>query len=324
MDYRQLSSSSIKVSVICFGTWALGNDSWWGHQSDKHSDEALELAVASGVNFIDTAPVYGRGHSEEVIGDFFKKQGNREKIIIATKLGLRWEGRKILHDLSQKRALQEIDDSRKRLRTDYIDLYQVHWPDPATPISQTASLMHDFFRKGIIKSIGVSNYSVGQMEEFMKFCPLHSLQPQYSMFVRGVETEIVPFCGKHNISIITYAPLYSGILTGKFFFDNAPIPNDINRKSKANEFQEPRLSINKKTLTHLKDIAAKYNKTLTQLAINWNFSQSGVTSAIVGMRNKRQFKDNLGSVGWSISPEDMLRINSVLKQRERELESINT
>ncbi len=323
MEMRQLGSSGLKVPVICFGTWAFGNDSWWGHQSDKHSQEALELALSSGANFIDTAPVYGRGHSEEVIGDFLKKSDNREKVIISTKLGLRWEGRSILHDLSKKRALQEIDDSRKRLKTDYIDLYQVHWPDPATPISEIASLMHEFFQKGIIKSIGVSNYSVQQMEEFMKSSPLHSLQPQYNMFVRSIEKEIIPFCKKHNISIITYAPLYSGILTGKFFFDNTPIPNDINRKSKANDFQEPRLSINKKALMQLKDIAVRYNKTLAQLAINWNFNQAGVTSAIVGIRNKTQLKDNLGSVGWNISSEDMLHIKSILDQRENDLGLIN-
>jgi len=315
MEYRRLGSSSLEVSVICLGTWAFGGDKWWGHQEDKDSLAVLEGALARGVNFIDTAPVYGRGHSEEVIGSFITQENIREKVILATKLGLRWDGRNIFHDLSTKRMIQEIDDSRKRLKTDYFDLYQVHFPDPDTPIGQVAELMYKFYQEGIIKAIGVSNYSAAQINEFKKHSPIHSLQPSYSMFNRGIEEDIVPFCIESSIGIITYAPLYSGLLTGKFFLDDRKIPNDINRKMKRQDLEEPRFSINKEALTELRKIASSCGRTLTQLVINWNFNQKGITSAIVGTRKASQLEDNLGSVGWKISEGDLKTIEGILSER---------
>ena len=285
MEYKILGKSQLNVSKIILGTWAFGGDTWWGKQDDKDSSETLQGAIDHGINTIDTAPVYGRGRSERIIGAFLRKRNLRQKVILATKTGLSWQGHKILHNLSKKRMLEEIDESRRRLETDYFDLYQVHWPDPGTPVGGTAETMYKFYQTGIIKAIGVSNYSVEQMEEFRKYCPLHSLQPPYSMFDRKIEKDIVPFCMENNIAIITYAPLYSGILTGKFFFDNIPVPDDTNRKMKKKDFQEPRLSINKATLSQLKAIASQYKKTLTHLVINWNFSQKGITSSIAGMRN---------------------------------------
>jgi len=316
MNYRSLGKSDLEPSVLALGTWAFGNDRWWGNQSDKHSQEVLELAIESGVNLIDTAPVYGRGHSERVIGAFLKNRGLREKVILATKLGLSWEGRNIFHNLTTQRMLEELDESRKRLDTDYFDLYQVHWPDPETPIAKTAETMHQFYQKKIIKAVGLSNYSVEQMQEFMKYCPLHCLQPQYSMFFRDIETEVLPFCREREISVITYAPLYSGILSGKFFLEGVQVPLDLNRKIKDKEFKEPRISINTQALQGLKEIASSYQKTLSQLAINWNFSQNGVTSAISGMRSRNQFEDNIGSCGWEMSGEDMARITKILDARE--------
>ncbi|MCP4652486.1 MAG: aldo/keto reductase [Candidatus Omnitrophica bacterium] len=318
MDYRKVSGSDMKVSVIALGTWAFGNDCWWGHQDDAKSCDVLSEAIASGINLIDTAPIYGRGHSEEVVGKFLQKQGLREQVILATKLGLKWEDKnpKIFHDLTPAKMLEEIDASRKRLRTDYIDIYQVHWPDPDNPIGKTAETMHKFYQKGIIRAVGVSNYSVGQMQEFKKYCPLHTLQPQYSMFERSIESEVVPFCTESNIAIFAYAPLYAGILTGKFFLDNVPIPNDVNRKVKQIELTEPRFSINKEFFKKLKNIASSYGKTLTQLAINWNFNQEGITLAIVGTRSVTQLKDNLGSTDWQISPDDMEKIKELLEWRK--------
>lgn len=315
MDYRKLGNSDIKVPPMSLGTWVFGGDHWWGKQADRDSVEVMEAAIRSGINTFDTAPIYGRGRSEKIIGDFIRKRKIREKIVLATKLGLEWQGSKILHNLTKKRMLKELDDSRQRLSTDYFDLYQVHWPDPATPIAQTAELMHSFFQKGTIKAIGVSNYSLEQLREFMKYSPLHSLQPQYSCFERGIEEEIIPFCIQNNVSIITYAPLYSGILTGKFFFEGIKVPNDTNRDLKKKDLEEPGCSINKEALSRLKDIAANYQKTLAQLVINWNFSQNGITSTIVGTRNLSQFKDNLGACNWQISRDDMDKIDKILKER---------
>lgn len=319
MERRKLGASELKVSVVCLGTWAFGNDSWWGYQNDKDSFEVLEQALNSGINLIDTAPVYGRGHSERVIGAFNKKRKLRDKMILATKLGLRWEGRKMLHDLSRNRMLAELDESRKRLDTDYFDLYQVHWPDPDTSIRATAELMYDFYKKGLIKAVGVSNYSVEQMEEFMRYCPIHSLQPFYNMFVRDIECDIIPYCSKKSIGILTYAPLHSGLLTGKFFLDGAKVPNDINRKIKKKDLEEPNFSINKEALLKLKLLADKYSKTLTQLAINWNYNQKGITSCIVGTRKSAQLEDNCGGAGWKISRDDLEKIDSILKERKSKI-----
>ena len=316
MEYRKLGSSSLEVSTICLGTWAFGGDKWWGHQEDNDSLAVLEEALARGVNFIDTAPVYGRGHSEEVIGEFITQGNCREKIILATKLGLRWDGRSILHDLSRKRMFDEIDVSRRRLKTDYFDLYQVHWHDPNTPIGQTAEIMYKFYQEGIIKAIGVSNYSVTQMLEFKKYSPIHSFQPSYSMFDREIEEDIVPFCIENSIGIITYAPLYSGLLTGKFFLDDTKIPSDINRKMKSQDLEEPCFSINKTILLKLKEVAESYGKTLAQLVLNWNYNQKGITSSIVGTRKLAQLYDNLGSVDWKISEEDLRTIDAYLAERQ--------
>lgn len=322
MQKRKISNLDLEVSVISLGTWAFGSDKWWGKQNDTDSQEVLETAIAKGITTIDAAPVYGRGHSEKVIGRFLKRKKLRESIILATKVGLSWHGAKISHDLKPKRMMEEIDESRKRLETDYIDIYQVHWPDPDTPIPETAQVMQKLYQKGIIRAVGVSNYSVEQMEEFKKYCPLHSLQPQYSMFERTIEDSTVPFCIKNNIAILSYAPLYAGILTGKFFFDNVAVPDDINRKMKKEDLKEPRLSINKETLERLRDIASSYGKNLTQLAINWNLNQEGITSTLVGTRNAHQLEDNLGGAGWKISDADMEKIKLILKERDMAISKI--
>jgi aryl-alcohol dehydrogenase-like predicted oxidoreductase len=322
MDYRKINNIEMPILPLTLGTWAFGGDIWWGAQQDKDSVEVLNLAFEKGITMIDTAPVYGRGRSERVVGDFLRKNKLREKVVVATKLGLAWQGPQILHDLSKKRVLAEVDLSRKRLQTDYFDLYQVHWPDPDTPIAETAETMHKLKQKGITKAVGVSNYSVDQMSEFMKYCPIDSLQPEYSMFKRDIEPEIVPFCQDNDIAIISYAPLYSGLLTGKFFLTDTDIPKDRNRKLKSFHFTEPYFSINKETLQELKVIASGYEKTIAQLVINWNFSQSGITSSIVGSRKEKQLEENLGSMGWKLSTEDQEKIDEILKQRTRKINAV--
>ncbi len=315
MEHRTLGNSGIQVSVITVGTWAFGGDVWWGRQEDRDSVAVLRSAIEEGVTTVDTAPIYGRGRSERIIGDFIQKNKLRSSIVLATKVGLSWDGPKIIHNLTKQRMLEEVDESRQRLKTDYFDLYQVHWPDPDTDIGETAALMYQLFQKGIIKAVGVSNYSLGQMKEFMNHCPLHSLQPQYSMFERSIEEEIVPFCQSRGIAIVAYAPLYSGILTGKFFFGGVPVPDDLNRRIKRKEFEEPYFSINRDTLEALRVIAQSYGRTLTQLAINWNICQPGISSAIVGTRTFAQLKDNLGSIGWCVSTQDMAKIRAILDAR---------
>lgn len=318
MKYRNFPGLEREGSVISLGTWAFGSDAWWGSQDDKNSFAVLEKALELGINIIDTAPVYGRGHSEEIIGQYLKKFNTREEVILATKLGLSWKGPRIFHDLKREKMLQELDESRKRLQTDYFDIYQVHWPDPDTPIRQTAELMNEFYKKGIIKAVGVSNYSVGQMREFMKYCPVHTLQPPYNMFIRGIEEEIVPFCIENGIAIISYTPLQSGILTGKFFFEGVKVPQDMARRNHQ-DLQKPRWDINKETLGKLKDMAAKYNKSLTQLVLNWTCNRRGITSVIAGARKVTQIEENAASADWEISQEDRQAIDKILEDREEKI-----
>ncbi|MFH1504177.1 MAG: aldo/keto reductase [Candidatus Omnitrophota bacterium] len=318
MEYKIISNTDLKVSVITLGTWAFGGDVWWGAQQDKDSMEALDAAIEKGITTIDTAPVYGRGRSERVIGVFIKKRKLREKVVLATKLGLSWEGPKILHNLSKKRMLDELDESRQRLQTDYFDIYQVHWPDPNTSIGETAEVMCSLYEKGIIKAVGVSNYSAARMKEFMKYSPLHSLQPPYNMFKRSIEKDIVPFCLENNISILSYIPLQSGILTGKFFFDDVEVPDDLCRRNHK-DLKQPYFSVNKQALTKIKEIADKYKKTLTQLVLNWTYSQQGITSIITGARNLKQLEENIDAVGWKINSEDNMEIESILREREHNI-----
>ncbi len=322
MEYRKLGSLELEVSALGLGTWAFGGDRWWGPQNEIDSISTLSRTIEEGINFIDTAPVYGRGHSEKLIGKFLKEKGLREKIVLATKLGLSWEKKKIYHNLKRERMWEEIDESRKRLQTDYIDLYQVHWPDPETSIKETAQTMYEFYKKKLIKAVGVSNYSVEQMQKFMKYCPLHTLQPPYNMFRREIEREIVPFCIENNISIISYIPLHSGILTGKFFFNAVRIPNDLCRKNHR-DLKEPYYSLNKEVLKEIKDIASTYNKTLTQFVLNWTYHRRGISSILVGARNIKQLEENLGAVDWYIREDDSKKVEKILEERERRLAELS-
>jgi len=321
MELRPVSDTNICVSALSLGTWAFGGDKWWGSQDDKDSLTVLEAAFCGGINTIDTAPVYGRGRSERIIGAFIKKRNLRARIVLATKLGLSWDGPKIMHNLKKKRMLQELDESRKRLQTDYFDIYQAHWPDPNTPIAETASLMQEFYQKGIIRAIGVSNYSVEQMEDFMKYSPLHILQPPYNMFKREIEADIIPFCLKNNISILAYIPLHSGILTGKFFFGNTTVPGDLCRRNHR-DLREPLFSINKEVLNQLKDIAQKYERTPTQLVLNWTQAKEGITSVLVGTRKSTQLEENIHGVGWKINEQDKEKIEHTLKEREAKIRAV--
>jgi len=318
MNYHNLGSSSVAIPQFIVGSWAFGGDAWWGTQDDADSVSVMRAALAEGITTFDTAPVYGKGHSEEVIGSYLAERGIRAQAVLATKLGLSWNSTgRIDHDLSQKRMLQEIEESRGRLRTDYLDLYQVHWPDPKSPVAAVAETMNRFYQQHLIRAIGVSNFSIEQLEEFIRHAPLHCLQSPYNMFNRDLESEIVPFCRQKNIALIVYVPLCSGVLTGKFFFGEK-VPQDICRR-KHKELGRERFHSNKNTVQQLKSIADTYHKSLAQLVLCWTAMQEGVTGVIVGCRNERQFKENLGGFNWQISSADLEAIGEILDQREQSL-----
>jgi len=315
MERVNLGKTEIKVSRICLGTWAWGGDKWWGRQQDRDSEEAFEAALARGINFIDTAPVYGFGRAEKILGRLLRQK--RENVVLATKVGLRWQGGKITINLKRQSMQEELAMSLQRLNTDYIDLYQVHWPDKDTPLEETAAVMGEFYERGVIKAVGVSNFSLSQMEEFMKYCPLHCLQPPYNMFRRDIEEDIIPFCRTHNIAMITYASLESGILSGKFFF-GLPLPNDLNRRRNPN-LKPPLFTINKKYIKKLKEVISDYPVSLAQLAIAWILHQAGITSAIVGCRNAYQARENSMAADVSLPSSTWEKIEKILQQRTREI-----
>ena len=212
--------------------------------------------------------------------------------------------------------LREIEASRRRLGVEVIDIYQIHWPDPETSIKESAKVMREFYEQGLIKAVGVSNYSVDQMKEFMNYCPLHSLQPPYNMFRREIEEKILPFCVENNISVLSYSPLHGGVLTGKFFFDNVAVPRDMVRKN-LDDLKEPKFSVNKKILLELKKIADSYGKSLAEFVLNWTIHAKGITTVLVGARNKKQIQQNFGCLGWGIKEEDIKKIEAILDKRKK-------
>jgi aryl-alcohol dehydrogenase-like predicted oxidoreductase len=316
MEKRELGKSGLEATVIGLGCWAMGG-AFWGPADDEASIRAIQKSLDLGVNFIDTAPFYGIGHSEEIVGRAIK--GRREEALLATKCGLTWteEGRVGRFDSSRKRIFQEIDDSLRRLGVECIDLYQIHQPDTDTPFEESAAAMLELQQQGKIRSIGVSNYSAAQMEETMKHCRLDSLQPPYNMFRREIEEEILPFCRRNNIGVVSYGPMYQGLLTGKFFFGGKK-PTDPLR-SRHHELQGGKFTVNRDTLLKLKEIADGRGRSLGELAINWVICQPGITTAICGARNPEQVEENVATADWRLSTEELDRMEEILAERNRRL-----
>src|SRR4029450_6357726 len=213
MEYAKVKGLNRKVSRIGLGTWAIGGF-MWGGTDEREALDTIRAALEHGISLIDTAPVYGLGRAEELVGRALAQYGKREEVIIATKVGLEWRKDQVFRNSTRSRIMKEIDDSRRRLQTDYIDIYQVHWPDPLVPIEETAAAMHQLYKQGKIRAIGVSNYSLEQMNVFRHLAPLHTAQP-YNLFERGVERDVLPYCRTHGVSTLTYGSLCRGLLSGK-------------------------------------------------------------------------------------------------------------
>src|SRR6202521_3744669 len=214
MELSEIPGTSLKMSRVAIGTWAIGG--WmWGGTDEAQSVSTIRTALEHGINIIDTAPVYGFGRSEEIVGKAIAEGGLRSRVLIATKAGLEWAGGRVFRNASRARILREIEDSLRRLRTDHIDIYQVHWPDPLVTIEETADAMHTLLRQGKIRAIGVSNFSVGQMERFRRVAPLHVLQPPYNLFDRGIEADLLPYCRRNKIATLGYGALCRGLLSGR-------------------------------------------------------------------------------------------------------------
>ena len=257
----------------------------WGGTEEAESIATIRAAVERGVNLIDTAPVYGFGRSEEIVGKAIAEGHLRPRVRIATKTGIEWSGASVFRNASRARILQEVEDSLRRLRTDHIDIYQVHWPDPLVRIEDTAEAMRTLFEQGKIRAIGVSNFSVGQMERFRQVAPLHVLQPPYNLFERGIEADILPYCRKNKISIFGYGALCRGLLSGRMRPDSKFEGDDLRRTDP--KFQQPRFGAYLAAVARLDQLAQqRFHKRVIHLAVRWMLDQ-GVTTALWGARHPR-------------------------------------
>ena len=316
MEYRQLGKSDLKVSVVGYGAWGIGGKPFWSTEGEESSIRSIEKAIDLGINFYDTAPVYGFGYSEELLGRAL--QLRRKDVIIATKCGLVWEKEElkaISKKANRESISEEIDLSLKRLRTDYIDLYQVHWPDESTDIEETMNTLLQIQKEGKIRYIGVSNYSVDQMEESLKYGQIVSLQPMYSMLERDEEKDRLPFCIENKIGVICYSPLASGVLTGKY--DENTRFKDWRGQNIIGNFTGDVYVSHIKKVKELKKIAQRNGKTLAQMAINWILHQEGVSTAIVGVKTPSHVEQNIDAVGWKIVNSDLKEISDILDQKCR-------
>lgn len=320
MQTRQLGSSDLHITTVGFGTWGMSGSGWsgsWGPQDDNESVQAIIRACELGVNWIDTAPLYGLGHSEEVLGKSLKELPERP--IIATKLGLRWdENGKTFRRLTEESVRKEVEDSLRRLDIDTIDLYQIHWPtdDNTDEVLEGWATIARLIEEGKVRYAGVSNFGVELIEQASSIHAVTSLQPPYSMLRRDIEEELLPYCGENNIGVVCYGPMAKGLLTGKFTKERvANLPDEDHRKRKS-EFHDPQFSIILEMLEELRPIANKNDRTLAQLAIAWVIRRPEVTAAIVGTRRPLQIEETAEAGDWNLSTEDIAAINEILERYE--------
>jgi len=312
MEKRQLGKDGPFLTTIGLGTWAIGGP-WefgWGPQDDKQSIDTIKKALDYGINRIDTAAAYGLGHSEEIVGKAIK--GQRQNVFLATKCGILWnEKGEVKRTHTKETIMKEVENSLRRLKTDYIDLYQIHWPDPKNPVEESWEAMVRLKEQGKVRYIGVSNFDVPLLEKCEKIHHINSLQPPYSLLNRDIETKILPWCLEHGTGVVVYSPMQSGLLTGKF--DKSRLAKD-DWRHRSPYFQEPQLSKNLKFVEALKSISARYGKTVAQLAIAWVLMHPAVTSAIVGARRPDQVDEIIGGAGWKIEQEDIKQIENLSKK----------
>ncbi|HTZ60302.1 MAG TPA: aldo/keto reductase [Acidobacteriaceae bacterium] len=314
MNKKKLGNSDMELTPIGFGSWAVGGANWqfsWGPQDDNDSIAAIHKALELGMNWIDTAAVYGLGHSEEVVARALKTAS--QKPYVFTKCGLVWDEKREVSN-SLKHIRREVEDSLRRLAVETIDLYQVHWPKPDEEIEEAWTAMADLKQQGKVRWIGVSNFSVDQMKRVMKIAPITSNQPPYSMLNRAVEQSILPFCRENNIGVINYAPMHSGLLTGAMSKERvANFPQDDFRRN-AKNYQEPLLSRNLAVADFLRTIGARHGVSAGVVAIAWTLHQPAITAAIVGGRNAKQVQGVIPAATFRLSEQEFSEIQNYLAQ----------
>jgi len=311
VESATIAGTSLAVSRIGLGTWAIGG--WmWGGTDDDESIKTLHAAVERGINLIDTAPAYGFGRSEEIVGHAIADRNLRSRVILATKAGLEWKDGKVFRNASRDRILREAADSLRRLRTDYIDIYQVHWPDPLVSIEETAEAMQTLFDQGKIRAIGVSNFSVAQIERFPRVTKLHVVQPPYNLFERKIEKELLPYCRESRVATLTYGALCRGLLSGKLQEDTHFGGDDLRLTDP--KFQPPRFAQYLTAVRRLDQFARqRYGKRVIHLAVRWLLDQ-GATAALWGARHPGQLQPIDEVFGWSLDAAAKTEIDRILQE----------
>jgi aryl-alcohol dehydrogenase-like predicted oxidoreductase len=310
-EYSAIAGTPLRVSSVAIGTWAIGG--WmWGGTDEAESVATIRTALGHGINVIDTAPAYGFGRSEEIVGKAIAEGRLRDKVVIATKVGLEWKDGHVFRNASRGRIMREVDDSLRRLRTDYIDIYQVHWPDPLVEIEETAAAMQTLFRQGKIRAIGVSNFSIEQMQRFRGVAPLHVLQSPYNLFEREIEADLLPYCRKNHIATFGYGALCRGLLSGRMRSDTAFAGDDLRRTDP--KFQQPRFGQYLAAVQRLDQLAQKrFGKHVIQLAVRWMLDQ-GITTALWGARHPDQLQPVDEVTGWRLDAPTKAEIDRILRE----------
>jgi aryl-alcohol dehydrogenase-like predicted oxidoreductase len=311
IEYAEIAGTSLKPSRVALGTWAIGG--WmWGGSDESQSIATIRAAVERGINLIDTAPAYGFGRSEEIVGKAIAEGKLRSHVLLATKVGLEWRDGQVFRNASRGRIRQEIEDSLRRLRTDVIDVYQVHWPDPTVPIEETAEAMAELLKQGKIRAIGVSNFSVAQMNRFRKIAPLHVVQPPYNLFERGIEAGVLPYCRRNNIATFGYGALCRGLLSGRMRDETRFEGDDLRRQDP--KFRQPHFGHYLDAVARLDQLAKqRYGKRVIHLALRWILDQ-GITAALWGARTPDQLQPVAGVGGWSLDAGVKAEIDRILKE----------
>ena len=301
-----------QVSRIGLGTWAIGG-SEWGEVSDKEAVDTCLVIFDHGINLIDTAPIYGHGRAEEIIGKAMRRHGSREKFYIATKAGLEWNASGVFANSTPSRLRQEFEDSLRRLGTDYIDLYQIHWPDTTLPIERAAEVLVALYEQGKIRAIGVSNFSSAQMDSFLRVAPLHSNQPPYNLFERAIDEDVLTYCREHSIAVLTYSSLCRSLLAGRLTRDTQFPEGDIRRADP--KFQPPQFAQYLDAVARLDKFArSHYGKTVLELAVRWVLDRPGVSAALWGAKRPDQLKAVEGILDWRLSEDAMREIDAIVRE----------
>lgn len=313
MQTRNLGNSDLKITPIGVGAWAMGGSGWafaWGDQDDQESIDAIHAALDAGINWIDTAAIYGLGHSEEIVAKALEGRANRPYVF--TKCARLWDEKgQIVKSLKAETIRRECEASLRRLKADVIDLYQMHWPEPNEDVEEGWATLAKLKEEGKVRWIGVSNFNASQLQRAQNIAPITSLQPPYSLIRREIEAAVLPFVAEHKIGVLAYSPMGSGLLTGSMTRERFAALPENDWRQRGPQFQEPLFTRNLKIAEKLKGIGARHGRTAGEAAIAWVLGNSVVTGAIVGIRNAGQLKGVIGAMDFRLSEEEIAEVEKV-------------